>query len=62
MIISTGIWHPQMQFQHFSWKVRGKPSMTALAVDRKRRWNTAPRRWRCHVLSLSSSTFNLLTL
>jgi hypothetical protein len=22
MIISTGIRHPQMQFQHFSWKVR----------------------------------------
>ena len=53
MIISTGIRHPQMQFQHLLLKdSRGQSPMTAFAVDRRRRWNTAPRRWRCHVLIL----------
>ena len=33
--------------------------MTALAVDRKRRWDTAPRRWRSLVLRLRLSNFQV---
>ena len=36
--------------------------MTALAVDRKRRLNTAPRRWRCFVLILSWSDLQVADL
>jgi hypothetical protein len=41
---------------------RGESPMTALAIDRQRRWHTAPRRWRGLVLTSGSPTFNLLTL
>jgi hypothetical protein len=41
---------------------RGEPPMTALAVDRKRRLNTAPRRWRCFVLILSWSDLQVADL
>jgi hypothetical protein len=36
--------------------------MTALAVDRKRQWNTAPRRWRFLVLRLRWSNAQLADL
>src|SRR5208283_800259 len=36
--------------------------MTALAVDRKRRWDTAPRRWRSLVLRLRLSNFQVADL
>ena len=36
--------------------------MTALAVDRKRRWSTAPRRWRCLVLRLRWPDFQVADL
>jgi hypothetical protein len=36
--------------------------MTALAVDRKRRWNAAPRRWRRLVLILRWPNFQLADL
>jgi len=36
--------------------------MTALAVDRQRRWNTVPRGWRCFVLGLRWLSFQLTDL
>src|ERR1019366_8422426 len=41
---------------------RGESSMTALAAERKRRWNTAPRRWRCLVLIVMWPDFPLAGL
>ena len=38
---------------------RGEPPMTALTVDRQRRRDAAPRRWRCILLSLRRPDFQL---